>query len=148
MILLRAAAIGLLAFGLHAQDSADLHVIHRIKNEVFKKSKVAEHLEMLTDRYGPRLTASSEYKAAAEWVSARFQEWGLANVHLEPWGPFGRSWSLKRFSLHMTSPRYATLVALPVTCETVNPQERKATTLVYPPIHEREIASLEFCRNE
>ena len=114
MTLLRAAAISLLAFGLHAQDSADLHVIHRIKNEAFKKSKVAEQLEMLTDRYGPRLTASPEYNVAAEWISARFREWGLANVHLETWGPFGRSWSLKRFSLHMTSPQYSPLIALPL----------------------------------
>lgn len=110
----RAVTFILLAFALRAQDSADLNVIHRIKNEAFKKGKVAEHLQMLSDQYGPRLTGSPEYNAAAEWISTRFREWGLANVHLEPWGPFGRSWSLRRFSIHMISPQYAPLVGLPL----------------------------------
>jgi hypothetical protein len=107
-------AVFCLAACLQAQDSADLGVVHRIKNEAFKKGKVAEHLQMLTDRYGPRLTASPEYNAAAEWISTRFKEWGLSNVHLENWGPFGRSWSLKRFSAHMTAPQYSPLVGLPL----------------------------------
>jgi hypothetical protein len=99
---------------LRAQESADLEVIHRIKNEAFKKGKVAENLQILTDRYGPRLTASPEYDAAAEWITTRFREWGLSNVHLEKWGPFGRSWSLKRFSAHMVAPQYSPLVGLPL----------------------------------
>src|SRR4051812_28153324 len=61
-----------LACTLVAQESVDLNVIYRIKNEAFKKGKVADHLQMLTDRYGPRLTASPEYDAAAEWITTRF----------------------------------------------------------------------------
>jgi carboxypeptidase Q len=114
MIRLCAATVLLLPLALQAQESIDLNVVHRIKNEAFEKSKLSSHLQMLTDRYGPRLTASPEYQAAAEWVMARFKEWNLANVHLETWGPFGRSWSLKRFSLHMSAPQYAPLIGLPL----------------------------------
>lgn len=114
MLYLRAAAILGIASVVCAQESVDLNVIHRIKNEAFKKGKAASHLQMLTDRYGPRLTASPEYDAAAEWVMTRAKEWGLSNVHTEKWGPFGRAWSMKRFSLHMTAPQYAPLVGLPL----------------------------------
>jgi hypothetical protein len=106
MLYQRAVALAAVALTASAQEAVDLNVIHRIKNEAFKKGQVAKHLQMLTDRYGPRLTASPEYDAAAEWVMTRAKEWGLSNVHTEKWGPFARSWSLKRFSMHMTAPQY------------------------------------------
>jgi hypothetical protein len=34
----------------------------------------------------------------------QLNEWGIENVHLDDWGPFGRGWSLERFSLHVTEP--------------------------------------------
>ena len=45
---------------------------------------------------------------------ARMKEYGLQNVHGEPWGPFGRSWSLESYQLEMTAPRYSNLVAAPL----------------------------------
>jgi len=71
-------------------------------------------LELLADRYGPRLTASPEFKEAADWASERLKEYGLQNVHLERWGAFGRSWSLQKFALEMTQPRYSLLSAWPL----------------------------------
>lgn len=114
MNVLHSLAVVCLAGVCLAQDAADLNVIHRIKNEAFAKGKVADHIQTLTDRYGPRLTASPEYDAAAEWIMARTREWGLSNIHTERWGPFGRAWSLKRFSVHMTQPQYAPLVGMPL----------------------------------
>ena len=51
-----------------AADSVDLAVVNRIKAEAFQNSKVMEHLENMTDRYGPRLTGSPEFKEAADWA--------------------------------------------------------------------------------
>ena len=98
----------------YAGDTVDLAVVNRIKTEAFEHSKVMEHLEYLSDRYGPRLTGSPEFKEAADWALKRLEEYGLENGHLEKWGPFGRSWSLEKFSVEMTSPRYSLLDAWPL----------------------------------
>src|SRR5207237_910505 len=96
-----------------AADSVDLASVSRIKTEAFEHSKVMEHLQYLTDIYGPRLTASPEFKEAADWAVNRLQEYGLENVHMEKWGPFGRSWTLEKFSIEMIQPRYSMLAAWP-----------------------------------
>jgi len=68
-------------------------------------------MSYLTDVYGPRLTNSPNVKQAADWAMGKMKEWQLANVHLEPWGPFGRGWSNERFSLQVISPRPFPLIA-------------------------------------
>jgi hypothetical protein len=40
-------------------------------------------------------------------------KWGLQNAHLEAWGPFGRGWTLKRFSAQVTDPTTIPLIAYP-----------------------------------
>jgi hypothetical protein len=97
-----------------AADAVDLAVVNKIKSEAFEHSKVMDHLQNLTDVYGPRLTASPEFKEAADWALKRLQEYGLENGHLEKWGPFGRSWTLEKFALEMTAPRYSLLAAWPL----------------------------------
>lgn len=37
---------------------------------------------------------------ASDWALGKFAEWGLAAPHRETW-PFGKGWSLVRFSAHM-----------------------------------------------
>lgn len=96
---------------LGAQDRGDLGVISRIKTEAFDNSQVMDTLGYLTDVYGPRLTASPEFRQAADWAVERLRSYGVANAGLEKWGPFGRSWSLKQASLEMLEPRYASLDA-------------------------------------
>ena len=99
---------------LFADDKPDLAVVNRIKTEAFENSKVMDHAFYLTDVYGPRLTNTPEYTAAAEWVSKRLTEYGLANVALEKWGPYGRGWSYSKYSGHMIEPRYAPLIGFPL----------------------------------
>ena len=95
-------------------DRPDLTVVSRIKTEAFDNSRVMDTLGYLTDVYGPRLTASPEFREAADWVVKRLQSYGVENVRLEKWGPFGRSWSLKQYALEMLEPRYALLDAAPL----------------------------------
>ena len=95
-------------------QSTDLVVIDRIKREAFERSEVMEHLRYLTDVHGPRLTGSPQFAKAAEWAIGRLKEYGLANVHLDRWGPFGRSWSVDGYTVEQVEPRYARLHAVPL----------------------------------
>jgi carboxypeptidase Q len=48
-------------------------------------SDVMTNLEYLSDIIGPRLTGSERLKRANDWTAAKMREYGLANVHLEPY---------------------------------------------------------------
>jgi carboxypeptidase Q len=93
------------------QPSPD--VIERIKDEGLNRSEVMKTLEYLTDVIGPRLTGSPSLRRANEWTRDRLTAWGLQNAHLEPWGPFGRGWTLKRFSAETVEPQAFPLLAYP-----------------------------------
>ena len=60
-----------------------------------------------------RLTNSPQGRKASEWTRARLAEWGLQNARLEPWGPFGRGWSLESFSMQIVEPQTIPLIAVP-----------------------------------
>ncbi|MCA1578773.1 MAG: M20/M25/M40 family metallo-hydrolase [Acidobacteria bacterium] len=87
--------------------------ITRIKDEGMKRSQVMQTLSYLSDVIGPRLTNSPGMKRANEWTRDQLTKWGLQNAHLEAWGPFGRGWSLQRFSAQVTSPVAIPLIAYP-----------------------------------
>jgi carboxypeptidase Q len=95
------------------RERVDTEIVNKIKEEGLKRSKVMETISYLTDVYGPRLTASPRTRAAAEWTQKSLTEWGLENVHLEPWGPFGRGWSLEGFTANMVEPTFSPLIAAP-----------------------------------
>jgi carboxypeptidase Q len=94
-------------------EAVDLDAIHRIKEEGFSRSKVMDIASYLTDVHGPRLTGSPQLRAAAEYAVKALTEMGLANAHLEPWGPFGRGWSQEHFDAHVVSPQKYQLVGYP-----------------------------------
>jgi carboxypeptidase Q len=96
-----------------APPPLDPLLLDQIKREAFDRSQVMAHMAALTDQYGPRLTASSEYDEAAGWAVGRLRQLGVANAHLEAW-PFGRSWSVRQSSLEMVEPRYAALAVAPL----------------------------------
>lgn len=87
--------------------------VERIKEEAEKKSQVMATLSQLTDVIGPRLTGSPGLKRANEWTRDKLASWGLEKAHLESWGPFGRGWSLKRFSAQVIEPQCIPLIAYP-----------------------------------
>lgn len=87
--------------------------IERIKDEGMNHSQVMQTLSYLTDVIGPRLTASPSMKRANDWTRDQMTQWGLQNAHLEAWGPFGRGWTLKRFSAQVTEPQSIPLIAYP-----------------------------------
>ena len=87
--------------------------IERIKDEGMNRSQVMQILSYLSDVIGPRLTGSPNMKRANEWTRDKMAEWGLQNAHLEPWGPFGRGWTLRSFYAQVTEPQTIPLIAYP-----------------------------------
>ncbi len=73
-----------LALGQEA-DKAKLALDQRILDDAKKGSQIVSNLTYLSDIIGPRLTGSANLKRATEWGAARMKEYGLDNVHLEPW---------------------------------------------------------------
>ena len=106
----------LLALGANPkpQDQVnDPAIITRIREEGLNHSQVLKTLSYLTDVIGQRLTGSPSLKHANEWTRDTLTTWGLANAHLESWGPFGRGWQLDRFSAQVTAPYDIPLIAYP-----------------------------------
>src|SRR6185369_13568504 len=87
--------------------------IAKIRDEGMNRSQVMQTLSYLSDVIGPRLTASPGMKRANEWTRDTMTKWGLQNAHLEKWGPFGRGWTLKRFTAEVTEPLTIPLIAYP-----------------------------------
>jgi hypothetical protein len=95
------------------REPVDTTMIRKIWTEGTEKSQVMNIIHYLTEICGPRLTGSPQYMKAAQWSMGKMRDWGLTNVHLDGWGPFGRSWSLKHYSAHVTSPDVFPLLSFP-----------------------------------
>jgi hypothetical protein len=115
----RTTALGLAAAlvlgtgaALVADEKLDWGTIGRIRDEGFRRSKVMETAAQLTDVHGPRLTASPQYRKAADWARQQLETWGLQNAHLEAF-PFGRGWSFERCAARVTAPVSFPLWAMP-----------------------------------
>lgn len=96
-----------------AFDRPDLDALYRIKEEGFQRSQLMDLASSLTDVYGPRLTASPNIRAAADFVLERLKSWGMPHATLEPWGPFGSGWSNDRFVALAVRPQSYPLIAFP-----------------------------------
>jgi len=103
-------------------ERVDTEVIARIKEEGLQRSQVMEIASYLTDVHGPRLTGAPATRRAGEWTGAKLREWGLQDVQLEAWGPFGRGWSLEGFAANLVSPEFAPLIAIPKAWSPSTPQ--------------------------
>jgi carboxypeptidase Q len=93
-----------------AEETIDYAANARIRKEAREHSELMRTLHYLTDVYGPRLTGSPNYKAAADWAARQLTEWGLANAHLEPWNFGHPGWLNERFAGFIVSPVKDSLV--------------------------------------
>lgn len=91
----------------------DPAVVSKFQDEETQHSRVMEVLGYLTDVYGPRLTNSPNIREAAEYAVKTLNSYGLANVHEEAWGPFGRGWANELFEANEVAPRNFPLIAYP-----------------------------------
>ncbi len=115
-MLYRFMLIGLIlcwSVSVNGQEPVDQQMIAKIKMEGFQRSQVMKTLRYLTDVAGPRLTGSPNWRHAGEWSRDTLKDWGLKNSKLEPWGTFGRGWSIEAFSIEMLEPQYRPLLAYP-----------------------------------
>jgi len=96
-----------------SDERLDLGALAKIRDEALNRSQLMETVSYLTDVIGPRLTGSPALLRGEEYARDQLRIAGLSNAHLEPWGPFGRGWTLDRFSAAMTAPDFAPLIAYP-----------------------------------
>src|SRR5216684_93154 len=75
----------------------------QILSEVRDHSEAMQNSEYLGDAIGPRLTGAPQLKQANDWTAAKFREYGLTNVHLEPW-TIAHSWTRGTARVRIVSP--------------------------------------------
>jgi len=114
-----------------ATNESPASVIARLRDEGTNRSQIADLFGYLTDVIGPRLTGSPNCRRANEWTRDKLTSWGLTNAQIEAWGPFGRGWSLKRFSAQVIEPQAIPLIAWPKawSCGSERPLEGEAVYL-------------------
>ena len=108
-LLMLLLSVGLLS----GQEKVNEQLVDVIRKHGLDNSQVMETAAWLTDIYGPRLTGSPMLDKATEWATKTLKKWGMENVHLHQWGPFGRGWELQHFEMHATAPNYFPILAYP-----------------------------------
>ena len=94
-------------------EPVDAKAVEFLRREGLDNSQVMDHLSWICDVHGPRLTGSPGMRRAQAWAVKTLQEWGLANVHTERFGPFGRGWQCDRISVHVVGDNPWPVIAYP-----------------------------------
>lgn len=84
MMLSSLALTTVLAGSTFYQDDAVAKIIAEAKNN----SKAMSLLTEVTEKFGPRLTSSTNLDRANQWAMSQFKRMGCTNVHLEAWGTY------------------------------------------------------------
>jgi hypothetical protein len=90
-------------------------VVDRIIEIGQTDNRTMQHLDILTNRFGGRLSGSDAFNNAAEWAASKFREWGMivemdeagqvpVGFNRGPW--FGRMLSDEGMILHFATPSY------------------------------------------
>lgn len=98
---------------IQAQEAVNEDLNTIIRKHGLDQSQAMETAGWMTDVYGPRLTGSPMLDKATDWAQKTLKEWGMKNVHLESWGPFGTGWEMSHFEMHATAPSYWPIIAYP-----------------------------------
>jgi hypothetical protein len=100
---------------LMSQETVDLSMIYKIKQEGIKNSSIEDLAFWLTDFVGPRLTASTGNTRGNEWAKKKMEELGLQNVRIETARAFTRGgWDNLKTYAAMTAPYYVNFACNPV----------------------------------
>jgi carboxypeptidase Q len=134
LLSLLALLLPLLIVAQQATEHIDLSVIHKIKVAELGSSgrgggfgggggrgnsQVMNIMYNLSDRFGPRLVNSPQFKRAGEWAVTQLKEWGISNAHLEKWSSEGLqggplpSWEMTGYSGAMVEPTYMPIIGYP-----------------------------------
>ena len=92
------------------EESLDLDMYQRIRDEGLNHSHVMEFASALADGIGPRLTGSPNLIKANEWALDTLRKIGLENAHPEDWGEFGMGWQQLNTWVRLVSPDTAVLI--------------------------------------
>jgi carboxypeptidase Q len=110
------AMLAILAVVARGQEDQriDRDTLDRLQALERQHSELMPVFSRLTDVYGPRLTASPNYKRAGEYARAALADWGLSNVHLEEFGPFVPGWAVEHVSLNVVLPQPYPVIGYPL----------------------------------
>ncbi|MEZ5964783.1 MAG: M28 family peptidase [Planctomycetota bacterium] len=95
------------------QEPIDDKAVEILRQQGLEHGQVMEHLSWMCDVHGPRLTGSPNLHRAQDWAMATFSGWGLANVHAEEWGPFGRGWQCEHVCVEVVGDNPWPVIAYP-----------------------------------
>ncbi|MDH3530097.1 MAG: M20/M25/M40 family metallo-hydrolase [Acidobacteriota bacterium] len=113
LVLVIALVLHAAALGQSRVYSAPKEDIEKIMREGSGNSQVMKTASYLTNAIGGRLTNSPNMRRANKWTRDTLEGWGMQNARLEPWGEFGRGWSIEKFYAQISSPQAAPLIAYP-----------------------------------
>ncbi len=83
-------------------NNPHLSLDQQILGDIYSSREAMDNLEILCDDFGSRFGGTKGEKLAADFIAAKFKEYGLSNVHLEPFEYLG--WERGEVTLEITSP--------------------------------------------
>lgn len=95
-----------------AQETVDMAMMQKIKDEEKQHSQMEKIAHELMDGCGPRLTNSPGYKKAVDWAVQTLTQWGLQAAP-EAWGEFGKGWGTEMVYAALSKPYYQPMIVHP-----------------------------------
>ncbi|HIE25126.1 MAG TPA: M20/M25/M40 family metallo-hydrolase [Anaerolineales bacterium] len=86
----------------------------KILGDIYSSREAMDNLEILCDDFGSRFGGTKGEKLAADFIKAKFEEYGLSNIHLEAFDYLG--WERGEVTLNIISPIQKTIscITLPL----------------------------------